>query len=77
MSRKMIAPNRPPREIKRRPPINRAGLATWTDEEYRVICHAAGSRSRAAFVRAELLDAKKLARLVAQYRATIKPAAQN
>lgn len=67
---KMIAPNRPP--SGNRQPINRSGLSTWTDEEYRAICLAAGSTSRAAFIRAELLDSAKLAELVQKYRDSIK-----
>jgi len=73
----MIAPNIPSQQINRRPPINRAGMATWTDEEYRAICHSAGSRSRAAFIREELIDAKKLAGLVVKYLATKKTDEQN
>ena len=65
----MIAP-------RKRNPIKRSGLTTWTEEEYRAILHAAGSQSRAAFIRNTLLNRRKLAALVEQYRNS-KNAAQN
>lgn len=64
--RDMVAPRKPD-------PINRAGMATWTELEYRAILYAAAGKSRARFIREELIDRDKLAELVRKYQAQQKP----
>jgi hypothetical protein len=62
----MVAP-------RKQDPINRSGMATWTELEYRAILFAAAGRSRARFIREELIDREKLAELVRAYQANQKP----
>jgi len=64
--RDMVAP-------RKQDPINRSGMATWTELEYRAILFAAAGRSRARFIREELIDREKLAELVRAYQANQKP----
>ena len=52
-------------------PLRRSGTLTWTNEEFRAIVWAAGFDSRAAFVRRELLNTKKLEQLVERFRASL------
>ena len=62
----MVAPRKPD-------PINRSGMATWKELEYRAILFAAAGKSRAAFIREELIDREKLAELVRKYQSQQKP----
>ncbi len=64
--RDMVAP-------RKQDPINRSGMATWTELEYRAILFASAGKSRARFIREELINREKLAELVRQYQSQQKP----